>query len=124
MSYMEMKERLKNEKLKRAQIDNDKQRRQLDLERRQASTLRARQVKAEANSTVREREMDRFETAMKEFDNKLTLERKEKHFRDAALKEKHEQFKYEKKKQHESTKTVLLEHNPYAQKISQESLTK
>ena len=37
------------------------------------------------------------ETAMKEFDNKLTLERKEKHFRDAALKEKHEQFKYEKK---------------------------
>eukprot|EP01035_Chromulina_nebulosa_P040977 gene40977-55375_t len=32
------------------------------------------------------------ETAMKEFDNKLTLERKEKHFRDAALKEKHEQF--------------------------------
>ena len=37
------------------------------------------------------------ETAMKEFDNKLTLERKEKQMRDAALKERQEQFKYEKK---------------------------
>ena len=34
---------------------------------------------------------------MKEFDNKLTMERKEKQMRDAALKEKQEQFKYEKK---------------------------
>ena len=37
------------------------------------------------------------ETAMKEFDNKLTLERKEKQMWDAALKERQEQFKYEKK---------------------------
>lgn len=26
--------------------------------------------------------------------------------------------------QHEKTKTVIIEHNPYAQKISEESLTK
>ena len=34
---------------------------------------------------------------MKDFDYKLTCEKKEKHMRDLALKEKHEQFKYEKK---------------------------
>ena len=48
------------------------------------------------------------ETAMKEFDNKVTLQKTEKHLRDAALKDRHEQFKYEKKAYLNKLKEVLL----------------
>lgn len=81
MSYMEMKERLKQEKareeekelLKRAQIESDKMRRQSDLERRLASTLRARQVKAEANSSFRQKENERKRKEAEDAENARRL---------------------------------------------------
>lgn len=56
--------------------------------KRQAETLEKNQ---------REAQLLYQETLSKEFDNKLTLERKEKQAKDAALKAKQDQFKFEKK---------------------------
>jgi hypothetical protein len=63
MSYMEMKERQKIEKrkqdeqiqLKTIEIHKEKTKKQLDLERRSESIYRARQLKAEANRSLREK---------------------------------------------------------------------
>mmetsp|Transcript_2818 Transcript_2818/g.4346 ORF Transcript_2818/g.4346 Transcript_2818/m.4346 type:complete len:653 (-) Transcript_2818:74-2032(-) len=100
MSYMEMKERLKHDKvreeekeqLKRAQIEYEKQRRLSDLERRQASTLRARQVKAETNSTLRQKEAERKKKEAEDTEilRKIAAEKLEK-----ELKEKRELAKAE-----------------------------
>lgn len=85
------------------------------------------------------------ETALKDRENKLAIEKNEKLARESSLKERQEQYKFEKKAylaklkesvlnkkelfkagqtQHLATRTALIENNPYAHKISTESLTK
>jgi ribosomal protein S12 methylthiotransferase accessory factor YcaO len=85
------------------------------------------------------------ETCLKDRQNKSTVIRLDKQSREDDIKEKDKQYQYERKQylaklkqevilkkemfregqaQHVATKTVLVEHNPYAERTSQESLTK
>ncbi len=77
MSYMEMKERQKIERqkqeekvlIKREEIHETKTKKQLELERRKDSILRARQLKADANQQLRSQEKARRTKEQNDIEN-------------------------------------------------------
>lgn len=110
---------------------------QLQLARERQAVALEREARLRAEAQVQTQASDRL--------NKQVIERAERRAKLAAVQERDRQVAEEKKvsiekikgrivekksmflsgqRQHEATKTVLVEHNPYAESISQESLCK